>query len=92
MMTTFAQLIQPTMAPSTLQLLVVIAFPILVNAIFTATLFLLLSNSFNSRISDLRSEMNARFEAIDRRFEALEKLIDARFESLEREIHSGEGS
>lgn len=72
---------------TTFQLFVVISLPILVNSIFTATLFLLLSNSFNARISDLRSEMNARFEAIDRRFEALEKLIDARFESLEREIH-----
>ncbi len=63
------------------QLFFVIAFPILVNCIFTATLFVLV----NSRISDLRSDMNSRFTA-------LEKLMDARFESLEREIHHGENS
>lgn len=73
---------------TTFQLFVVLACPILVNSLFTAALFLAL----NSRILDLRSDMNTRFEAIDRRFEALEKLIDARFESLEREMHSGEGS
>jgi len=70
---------------TTFQLFVVLAFPILINAIFTAMLFAVV----NSRISDLRAHVDSQFEAINQRFASLEKLIDQRFESLEREIHEG---
>lgn len=70
---------------TTFQLSLVICFPILINFLFTAALFVIV----NSRISDLMTHINARFEAIDQRFASLEKLIDQRFESLEREIHGG---
>ena len=49
----------------------------LMNMIFTGVMVLVL----NSRINDLRAEMNARFTN-------LEKFLDQRFESLERELHS----
>jgi hypothetical protein len=66
------------------QLYIVIGLPIIVNAIFTGAMCLMMTISFNARLSDLRADMIARFEA-------LEKLMDARFESLEREIHHTEG-
>jgi hypothetical protein len=49
----------------------------LMNMIFTGAMVFVL----NSRINDLRAEMDARFTN-------LEKLMDQRFESLEREIRS----
>lgn len=65
------------------QLYLIIGIPIIVNAIFTGTLAIVLTANFNARLGDLRAEMIARFEN-------LEKLIDQRFESLEREIHHRE--
>ncbi len=70
---------------SAFQLCLVIVCPILINLLFTAALFVVV----NARISDLRADLNNRFDAIHARFASLEKLIDQRFESLEREIHGG---
>jgi hypothetical protein len=59
------------------QLLIIIGLPLIVNTMFTCAMIFLI----NSRISDLREEMNTRFTN-------LEKLMDQRFDSLERELHS----
>jgi hypothetical protein len=70
---------------STFQLSIVIAFPILINFLFTAALFMIVNSRIsdvNARIADLRGDMSTRFAS-------LEKLIDQRFESLERELHEG---
>ncbi len=39
-----------------------------------------------SRLSDLRSHMDARFSAVDRRFDDLNRVIEAKFETAHAEL------
>jgi hypothetical protein len=50
------------------QLYLAIGVPILTNAAMMLLGFTLLSSHFNKRIDDLRSEMIARFEALEKLF------------------------
>ncbi len=70
------------------QLWLVVGLPILANAIFTGTLAIVLTANFNARFSDINARLTDLRSDMMARFASIEKLMDDRFESLERELHS----
>ena len=44
----------------------------------------------NARFSDLRSDMNQRFEAVNQRFDQQDKYINARFDAVDQRIDAVE--
>ncbi|MEO6726144.1 MAG: hypothetical protein ABIU20_00790 [Blastocatellia bacterium] len=56
--------------------------------IFTVTMAAILLGGIKYQTDTLRSEMNARFEAVNQRLDQSEKNLAARFEDLKQEVRA----